>query len=400
MDLRFSPKYYSWARWCLFNLLLVALAGLVIRSKIIFPLPFIQQKNLLHGHSHFAFSGWVSAALMTAIIAILYPEGPDRKMSRLFYLQMIASYGMLLTFPFMGYKLPSIFFSTITIVVSYLFCYYTWVPVSRLPSTVSNWIRTALLCNVFSSLGTFSLAYLMASGSHSQELTIGSLYFFLHFQYNGWFFFSCAGLFFYWLNSAGLSMRPNISKTLWRLFAISVVPGFFLSTLWMTIPAWMYILAILAALTQLVAVFIFLKEWMSMKIFPVIRPVARYCMVLSLAALTIKFVLQALSCIPPFSIYAFGYRPLVIAFLHLVLLGFVSLFILGYFFQIGFIQVSAPVKKGIYVFTAGIILNEVLLILQGLGAIAYISIPYTNEALWVIAIIMVSGILLLNRRSA
>jgi hypothetical protein len=121
---------------------------------------------------------------------------------------------------------------------------------------------------------------------------------------------------------------------------------------------------------------------------------------LSLAALSVKFVLQALSCVPPFSIYAFGYRPLVIAFLHLVLLGFVTLFILGYFFQAGFIQVSAPVKKGIYVFTTGIILNEVLLILQGLGAIAYISIPYTNEALWAIAIIMVSGIFMLNRKSA
>jgi len=224
--------------------LLVALAGLVIRSKIVFPLPFIQQKNLLHGHSHFAFGGWVSAALMTAIIAMLYPEGPDKKMSRLFYLQMIASYGMLLTFPFMGYKLPSIFFSTVTIVVSYLFCYYCWKPIGRLPETVRYWISTALLCNVFSSVGTFALAYLMASGSHSQELTIGSLYFFLHFQYNGWFFFSCAGLFFYWLHNAGISMNANTSKLLWRLLALSVIPGFFLSTLWMVIPGWMYALAV------------------------------------------------------------------------------------------------------------------------------------------------------------
>jgi len=380
--------------------LLVALAGLVIRSKIVFPLPFIQQKNLLHGHSHFAFGGWVSAALMTAIIAMLYPEGPDKKMSRLFYLQIIASYGMLLTFPFMGYKLPSIFFSTVTIVVSYLFCYYCWLPVGRLPATVSKWIRTALLCNVFSSVGTFALAYLMATGSHSQELTIGSLYFFLHFQYNGWFFFSCAGLFFYWLHNAGISVNANTSKLLWRLLALSVIPGFFLSTLWMAIPGWMYALAVLAALTQLVAVFIFLREWFSMKIFPMIKSIARYCMVLSLSALTLKFILQTLSCIPPFSIYAFGYRPLVIAFLHLVLLAFVSLFILGYFFQYGLLPVNGWIKKGVYVFTAGIILNEVLLILQGLGAIAYISIPYTNEILWAIAIILVSGVVMLNRRSA
>jgi len=187
---------------------------------------------------------------------------------------------------------------------------------------------------------------------------------------------------------------------LWRLLALSVVPGFFLSTLWMVIPGWMYALAVLAAVTQLAAVFIFLREWFSKKLFPNIKPIAKYCMLLSLSAVTLKFMLQLLSCIPPFSIYAFGYRPLVIAFLHLVLLGFVSLFILGYFFQSGLVPVNGWNKKGIYVFTAGIVLNEVLLILQGLGAIAYISIPYTNEILWCIAIIMLSGVFMLNRRSA
>ncbi len=400
MELTFSPKYHAWAKWCLFNLLLVALAGFIVRSKIIFPLPLIEQKYLLHGHSHFAFSGWVSSALMTAIIALLYPDGPGKKMSGLFYLQMVASYGMLLTFPFMGYKLPSIFFSTVTIVVSYLFTYYTWSRLSELPSTVGSWIRTALLCNVFSSLGTFVLAYLMASGPHSQEFTIGSLYFFLHFQYNGWFFFTCAGLFFYWLNAAGITMRVNSSGVLWRLLAISVVPGFLLSALWMKIPGWLYAIAVFAAILQLVAIFIFLKEWLSIRNLPVINPLARFCLVISLAALSLKFILQALSCIPALSIYAFGYRPLVIAFLHLVLLGFVSLFILGSFFQASLLTAKPGMKKGLYIFTAGIIMNEVLLILQGLGAIAYIAIPFTNEMLWLIALMMVYGIFILNRRSA
>jgi hypothetical protein len=182
MQTSIAPTYIAWARWCIVNLLLVAIAGLVIRSKIIFPLAFIHQKNLLHGHSHFAFGGWVSASLMTSIIAMISPDGPDKKFTRLFHMQMLASYGMLFTFPFMGYKLPPIIFSTITIAVSWIFCSISWKSLNRLPRTVSIWIKTALLCNVFSSLGTFVLAYLMSSGSHSQELTIGSLYFFLHFQ--------------------------------------------------------------------------------------------------------------------------------------------------------------------------------------------------------------------------
>ena len=399
-DTSFSPIYAKWSRWCLFNLLLVATAGVILRSKIIFPLEFIQQKNFLHGHSHFAFSGWVSASLMAAIISLLYPAGPGKRMSFLFRWQMIASYGMLLTFPLMGYKLPSIFFSTLTIIISYLFCYYIWKPLSILPPSVSVWFRTALLCNLISSLGTFLLAYLMVKGSHSQELTIGSLYFFLHFQYNGWFFFSCGGLFFYFLHQAGASWPLKTTMNIWRLLVISVIPGYFLSALWMKLPFWMYALAIFAAILQLPAVFIFLKQLMTKTILPAVKPLARYCLTLCMVALFVKFILQALSCIPSLSVYAFGYRPLVIAFLHLVLLGFVSLFILGYFLQSGLIPVNKGVKTGIYILTTGIIMNEALLMIQGLGAIGYIAIPRTNEVLWIIALIMLSGIFILNYRSA
>ncbi|MCG7859310.1 hypothetical protein MD537_20200, partial [Flavihumibacter sediminis] len=58
----------KWIRLALFNLLLVALAGLVLRLKILLPLPWIHHKHLLHAHSHFAFAGWISLFLMGAII--------------------------------------------------------------------------------------------------------------------------------------------------------------------------------------------------------------------------------------------------------------------------------------------------------------------------------------------
>jgi hypothetical protein len=384
----------------LLNLLLVAAAGVIIRSKIIFPLGFIHQKNFLHGHSHFAFSGWVSAAIMAAMIAIVYPSGPGKRMAQLFRLQMIASYGMLITFPMMGYKLPSIFFATATIVISFIFCFFIWKPLSLLPREVSVWFKTALLCNLLSSLGTFVLAYLMVMGSHSQELTIGSLYFFLHFQYNGWFFFGCAGLFFYMLYDADASWSRKTIMTIWRLLAISVIPSYFLSALWMKLPGWMNGFAIFAAITQLPAIFVFVKELYKGKILPGLKPMARYCLLLSLIAVSIKFIFQALSCIPALSIYAFGYRSLVIAFLHLVLLGFVSLFMLGYFVQSELLPGSRGMKKGVIVFTTGIMLNEAVLMIQGLSAIGYIAIPHTNEILWGIALIMFSGILILMRKSA
>ncbi len=401
MHRSFSPTYQTWARWCLLNLLLVAAAGVIIRSKIIFPLGFIHQKNFLHGHSHFAFSGWVSAALMLAMIAIVNPTGPGRRMAQLFRMQMIASYGMLITFPLMGYTLPSIFFSTATIVLSFLFCFLIWKPLSILPREVSVWFRTALLCNLLSSLGTFVLAYLMVMGSHSQEMTIGSLYFFLHFQYNGWFFFGCAGLFFYLLYDADVFMVPEVGHDHLEItghlcypciFSFGVVDEVAGLDVWAR-----HFCGHNAASSNFC---ICKRTCIEGKILPGLKPMARYCLLLSLIAVSIKFILQALSCIPALSIYAFGYRSLVIAFLHLVLLGFVSLFMLGYFVQSELLPGSRGMKKGVIVFTTGIILNEAVLMIQGLSAIGYIAIPHTNEILWGIALIMFSGILILMRKSA
>jgi hypothetical protein len=61
----------KWLQFSLFNLFLVALLGLTLRYKIAFSLPFIDQQFLLHGHSHFAFAGWVTQALMTLLIGYL-----------------------------------------------------------------------------------------------------------------------------------------------------------------------------------------------------------------------------------------------------------------------------------------------------------------------------------------
>ena len=51
--------FSKWLRISLFNLMLVAFLGMILRYKILFSLPFLDQKHLLHAHSHFAFSGWV-----------------------------------------------------------------------------------------------------------------------------------------------------------------------------------------------------------------------------------------------------------------------------------------------------------------------------------------------------
>ncbi len=223
--------FRHWARLTVFNLLLVAGAGLILRIKIIFPLPVVDHKNLLHGHSHFAFSGWVSLALFTAITAIISRHTRIRlsAYSSLFWFGQLAAFGMLFTFPFLGYKTLSIAFSVLSILFSYLFCARAWrdMTKSSLPPLVQNCFRAAFIFYILSSLGAFHLAWLMASKSGTQAWYIGSVYFFLHFQYNGWFFFSILGLIFYHLGDVPVPVNRRLLKTIFVMFAIACVPAFF-----------------------------------------------------------------------------------------------------------------------------------------------------------------------------
>ena len=65
-------KFLSkWLTISFLNLLLVAALGFILRYKIAFYLTFVEQKHLLHSHSHFAFSGWVTQTLMVLLIQYL-----------------------------------------------------------------------------------------------------------------------------------------------------------------------------------------------------------------------------------------------------------------------------------------------------------------------------------------
>jgi hypothetical protein len=392
--------FRKWARLALLNLLIVATAGLLLRIKIVFPLPAVDHKNLLHAHSHFAFSGWVSLALFAAITAIVHAQNTINSsvFRKLFWLGQFAAFGMLLTFPFMGYKAPSIAFSTLSIIFSYLFAILAWRKLSALPQLVKICFRSAMIFYIISSLGAFNLAWLMASENSSQRLYIGSVYFFLHFQYNGWFLFGIAGLFIYQLHQSGATVNwKNLKYGVYTLLAASV-PAYLLSALWMRLPTPLYWLAVAAAIMQLIAL-----VWLGKALHGIRRnfvqhlsTATKWLWLLAVTAFVIKIILQALSAIPSLSYLAFGFRPVVIGYLHLVLLGLVSLFLLGYFVHVRFLPADNRLTNtGLTIFTIGVMLNEGFLFLQGLAAINHTYIESMNYFLLAAAVIMVSGMLTL-----
>jgi hypothetical protein len=386
-----------WLKFSLFNLCIVAFLGVLMRYKIGFEFPYFDQKNLQHSHSHFAFSGWVSHTLMTLMVYYLQnkiTDFPGNKYRKLIIANLICSFGMLIFFILQGYGLFSILFSTSSVILSYIFGYQFIQDLKLLDDDflAKKWFKAAIFFNIISSLGTFYLAYMMASKNVIQDLYLSSIYYYLHFQYNGWFFFGCMGLLFGYLNIRK-SEHPFFDN-FFKLFALACIPAFLLSTLWLNLPLWLYLITVLAAIIQVFAWFKFLFILLKSRsnLLENLPPLWRYILLFIGFALSVKLLLQLGSTVPSLSQLAFGFRPIVIAYLHLILLAIITLFLFFYMFSNHLLILNRKIKFSILLFSIGVLLNEVVLAIQGVASFSYTVIPYANEVLFGVALILLFGI--------
>lgn len=389
-----------WLRISLLSLLIVSCLGALMRYKIGFEFPYLDQKYLQHAHSHFAFSGWVSQTLMVLMVKLLQPSLSVSKLKRyqgILLLNIIASFGMLLAFAIQGYALFSISFSTLSIIVSFVFAlFYVKDAAIFLSADSKRWLNAALLFNILSSLGTFALVIMMVTKNIPQHAYLASLYWFLHFQYNGWFFFAGMGLFFNYIGS----IMPSIEKPsrIFWLFAVSCIPAYGLSTLWLEIPIWIYVIIVAAAIAQFVAWINLLWVLKKGSLFKSekIDNLSKFLFLFVAIALSIKLSLQLGSTIPAISKLAFGFRPIVMAYLHLILLAVTSVFLIAYAYTTNLIRVNKLTIIGILGFIIGVFINELVLAVQGVASFSYTVLPYVNEILFGVAIFIMGSLLLLN----
>lgn len=388
-------KIDLWLKISLINLFLVALLGALMRYKIGFDFPFFVQKHLLHSHSHFAFSGWISHTLMVLMIYFLKNKSikfSQSKYSNLIIANLVCSYGMLVFFIIQGYAFWSILFSTLSIFVSYIFAYVFYKDLNKISFGLSKkWFQGALFFYILSSIGTFFLAYTLASGNFLYKPYLSSIYFYLHFQYNGWFLFACIGLLLNFIQPKAFYNKP-LTIAFWLLF-ISTIITYLLSVLWLDLPQWLYFMAVLFSVIQFLVwigmLVIFRKENKLLKAQPLflwrILKLTAFC-------LTLKFIFQLLSVIPSLNQFVFGIRTIIIAYLHLVLLAIITPFLLYYIYANKLLPLNKSIKNGIILFYIGIFMNELVLGIQGMSAFGYILVPKINVVLFGVAFLLMISI--------
>jgi hypothetical protein len=389
-----------WTRLSLINLLIVSVLGVLLRYKGAFYFPAVDYKYLLNAHSHFAFSGWVTTALFVALTYILVRSGVplSRSYRYQFRLNQLASFGMLVSFMIQGYGPISIFFSALSVIFSYWFSIRYWLDIrkSRMPPPVTAAIRLALVFLVLSTAGPFLLAYSTSHGVRSTSFYYNSIYLYLHFQYNGWFSFGVLALLFWTLFAGSFPINKRLAVWTIGLMGAACVPAYCLSLLWTAPPLWIRVTAGTAALVQLSALLLLVSLLWKAFVAWRGRP-SRLAVILwglSFSALALKIVLQALSVIPTLGRFAFSFRPVIIAYLHLVLLAFVTFFLIGFFSAENMLDIRGPIKRaGLAAFITGVFANECILLLQSLMAtrgIAWMSAPYF---LFAAALCMFAGLL-------
>ncbi len=391
----------KWAILCLINLFIASILGVLMRYKIVYELPGLIQNNLLHAHSHFVFQGWISLALFCALILFFLPKELAQKKaySILFWIMQISAFGMLATFLYNGYYPLSIAFSALTQVAFYWFAVQFWIDIRKTDThQVARWFAIAALwCGIISSLGPFALGYYSSSETSSPLSIRTSIYFYLHFQYNGWFLFSIFAIFINWFNKRFL-MQKNELKWFFILMAIGIIPGYALSIIGYYKTPIVMINSYISVITQAVAIGIFTVFIYKQKdkIKSQLSTITRRLWYIAFFSLILKVIMQSLSLSPELANVAFAFRPLVIGYLHLVFICIVTFFLFGYLIQFQKLKFSTSYTAyfGLIIFVLFSLANEFILFLQAFGFYFEIHIQHVPMTLLYASLGMSLGLLL------
>ncbi|SFB97916.1 hypothetical protein SAMN04487891_104163 [Flagellimonas taeanensis] len=374
---------------------MAALLGVLLRFYPIFSFGF-NYRYMVHAHSHIALLGWVYVALTTLIHYCFMEKGTsDKKYTRIFWFTQVSLVGMLLTFPFQGYALFSIFFSTLFLIMSYVFFHYfsrNSDPKFRHGNSL-RCIKAALWYMVISSLGPWALGIIMGTlGAQSIWYRL-AIYFYLHFQYNGWMLLALIGLFLFAMERRDMVIPKKSFMWFFWILNAGVVLTFFLSTLWIEPSPLLYVLAGIGAIAQgcgLVLLWAMAKN--DIKVLPLSKLQA-LLMKTAVFLVFIKIALQLLTALPYFARIATMYLDLTIGYLHMTFLGMISI---GLFFLVDYFGLFVISKKAYQWYFWGFLVTEILIFYKGFAA--WVQWPIFNGYVEILALVSLSilcGLLLL-----
>lgn len=349
--------------------LLAALLGVLLRAFVVVPIP-VDYRFIVHTHSHIALLGWVYLALTTLLYHLfLSGRGVEKKYKRIFWLTQISLIGMLFSFPFQGYALFSIAFSTLFLLASYWFAafFMKQAPQALKHTNTYTCIRMALWFMIGSSIGPWAMGPIMTLLGPESIWYRLAIYFYLHFLYNGWMVLALLGLLFHVLESQQVAISKRTFNAFFGFTVWGIILSVFLSVLWTKPMAIFYVLGGIGDLLQGIGFYILIKICFDNRS-DLKNTLSKFhwtLLVLIGFLLTVKISLQLFTAFPYFADLAATVLDFTIGYLHWTFLGVITI---GIFFFLDYFGLIKLTERGFIVYFAGFLFTESFIFYKGLAA--------------------------------
>ncbi len=388
-----------------FFLFLIATSyGLIIRWNFTFPISSFPYQNTVQSHSHVAFLGWGYLIVIGAIINLFINNAITNKRAYNYSLGIIAISVtlMLISFPLSGYKVFSIALLAIFGLTSYVLSYRLLKDLKG-TGTAIKFIRFGVYYYLLSSLATWFLAGVVITQGKT-DLYYNTVYFYLHFLYNGFFVFALFGLLLKLMENEQITIPGGLLKGFFVYLNIACIPAYALSVLWSGVGSAFYVIGFAASILQFISLLFLIL--IIRKVLPQIKwdSISRLLLKFSFIAYSLKVVLQVASAFPYFVVKSLALKPFfIIGYLHLFTLAFMSVLLLFILNKMAKNKLISTIisKIGVVIFLVGVFFTELLLFLQGFLLLIRSNI-IENYNLWLLlfSFLMLVGLIFLfiNKR--
>lgn len=388
----------KWILICFGNFLIAALMGLLLRLQFVAPVNNVNYQFLLHGHSHIAMLGWVYLALFALIYHFFIPKNKEteQKFNRLFWITELAVIGMMIAFPLQGYALFSIIFSTLHIFSSYYFVRLVW-KYQQIDAVAERYLlKTALFFMILSTCGVWCLGPAVGLLGKTSAFYQIAIQFFLHFQFNGWFIIAVLALLFHQMK---VKVENHTFFSFYKWLIVGTVLTFALPVSWFIsnpVLTWINGVGVVVQLVAFVKLILMLRSQFG-TFYAKLKEIEKIVYSFALLSLGLKVLVQLVVIFPDMALVSHQIRNFVIGFIHMIMLGIISGFLLGFLLNGRVINRNNRFSEyGIKIFLMGFVLTEFLLFAQGGNLFfKWNEIPMYHQNLFISSIWLVVGIIMI-----
>ena len=366
-------------QWAFLYFIITILLGLSLRVSYIADV-FFNIRHVTHSHSHIGLLGWIYTILSSLICQYFLRETDRKPYFILFLCTQFCILGMLFSFPFGGYFLYSIIFSSLFIICTYWFSIfflkrskkYNFIRFSISKSVDTEhdkplslkFVHWGIYFLILSSIGIWLLPVAIVKAGKGSDWYNSALYFFLHFQYNGWFLAVLFGLLVGEIEHKSLLNSKRLKGALYN-FVIGTIGSVTLSWVGFFNEPILYIIGNISGFLLLASIFELYRAYMQLE-----KPAFLMQMFLLLCMLKTIFIF--LGSFPWIAEVVLPNREFVISYLHFTFLGVIGFGVLHFLEKN--LHIHFPYWS-LSLYTTAFVGSEILITYKGIAILCELFVP-------------------------